>query len=115
MENVNLTAVRGDSFIKTLTFTDSSGNAIDITGWKVYFTIKEDESDSDDDALIKKDITSHSDPTNGKTNIEVEATDTNSLLGVYYYDIQVKKGSGEIFTVMKGKITFKADITRRVS
>ena len=42
---------------------------LSIDGWTIYFTVKRNLTDSDDDAIIKKDITSHTDATNGKTQI----------------------------------------------
>jgi len=115
IKEVNLKAGRGDSFIKLINFTDSNGAAIDITDWKIYFTIKQNESDSDDNAKIKKDITSHYDAVNGKTKINIAGSELNDLSGKYYYDIQFKKADGEIKTLMKGTITFEVDITTRTT
>lgn len=105
---------RGDSREYKLTFTDSKGAAIPITGWKVYFTVKDNRRDSDDLAVIKKDITVHDDPENGKTKIIISPSDTNDLQpGIYYYDIQVKRGIENILTVLAGRLKIITDITRR--
>ena len=108
----NLYLTRGDDKYYILTFTDSNGDPIDITGWIIFFTVKRDLDDTDDEALIKKDITSHTDPTNGQTRIHLTNDDTD-LIGSYYYDIQVKKSDGTIITILEGAITFKKDITQR--
>ena len=50
-----------------------NGVPIDITGWIVFFTVKERMIDGDDKAIIKKTITSHTDPTQGKTIISLTA------------------------------------------
>jgi hypothetical protein len=114
MEQTNLDIKRGDSKSYTLTFRDEEGSVIDITGWTVFFTVKDKIDDTDETAVLKKTITSHTDPTNGKTKIELSSTDTN-LVGNYIYDIQIKKDTNEINTILEGNITFAKDVTRRTS
>ena len=105
----------GDSRDFYLTFTDSDGDAIDITGWKIYFTIKFHYNDTDESAAVKKDITEHTDAINGKTKFSLVNGDTKDLdARTCWYDIQVKKNTGDILTVMSGKIQILRDITRRV-
>ena len=105
----------GDSRDYHLTFTDSNGDAINITGWKVYFTAKLNYADSDEDAVIKKDITTHTDPANGKTTISLTNGNTAELdARNCWYDIQVKKNNGDILTVLSGRIEILRDITRRI-
>ncbi len=86
--------------------------AKDLTGWTIYFTCKEYMADKDDNAKIKKDITSHSDPTIGKTLIELTAIDTN-LLGSYHYDIKYKSSDGDTGILFTGRINFLKPVTTR--
>jgi len=112
----NLERYRGDDDPLDLAFTDGDDVVIDITGATIFFTVKENETDADADALISKDITSHTDPTAGKTSIDITAADTNDLdPGTYYYDIQYKSALGKIATIEKGNFTILADITRRTA
>jgi len=91
-----------------------TGDDINITGWKVYFTIKENKDDSDEDAKIRKDITTHTHPTEGKTDILLTHEDTYILTpGTNFYDIQIKKVDGTIQTFVSGEIDVLEDITRR--
>ena len=105
---------RGDGREYNLVFTDSNGGAIDISGWKVYFTMKKDYKDDDTKAVIKKDITTHS-LEKGKTTIILLPADTKDIKpDNYCYDIQVKRGTEDsILTVISGMINIKADVTRR--
>lgn len=112
MSSKNLQCTRGDDKFFVLTFTDSNGDPIDITGWTVYFTVKSNLNDSDDDALISKDVTDHTSPTNGITKIHLTSSDTN-LVGTYFYDIQIKRDDDVVLTVLEGNITFKRDVTQR--
>lgn len=105
---------RGDSREYSLVFTDSAGTAIDISGWKVYFTLKKNALKNDDNAPLKKDVTDHEAPTEGKTKIVLAPSDTNTLQpGDYVFDIQVKKPNGDVITVVKGELKLEADVTRR--
>ncbi len=100
----DLQIYRGDDKTWEVTFKDGDGVAINITGWTVYFTVKEKDSDTDANAKISKTITSHVNPTGGITDIILVPTDTSSLKGNYYYDIRIKKGSGEKITVLVGTL-----------
>lgn len=108
------TIYRGDSREYNLTFTNSDNIAIDITSWKIYFTIKLSYRNGDDKAALKKDITVHDDPTNGKTKIVILPADTENIEpGNYWYDIQVRRDGESILTIAWGRIEIRVDITRR--
>jgi hypothetical protein len=110
-----LSIFRGDDKTWTLNFKDVVGNAIDITGATVFFTVKENKADSDNDSLIKKDQSSHSDPTNGKTTITLTNSDTNIRVGNYHYDFQLVDSVGLVTTVLSGIFKITQDITTRTS
>jgi hypothetical protein len=108
-----LETYRGDDFIRTIEFTEDN-EPLSIVGWVVYFTVKRNPDDTDDDAIIKKDITEHSDPSGGITKITVPKSETN-YLGEFYCDIRVKNADGIVKTMDKGSIKFIRDISRRAS
>jgi len=89
-----------------------NGSSQDITGWTIYFTVKDKIADDDDDAKIKKDITVHSEPENGITLIELTTSDTN-LVGNYYYDIKFKDTDGNNDVLFHGRIKFIKTVTTR--
>ena len=109
---MNFEFFRGDDICLPLTFKDGD-TPIDIAGWTVYFTLKSKVDDSDDDAALKKDITTHTNPTQGETKITLTNTETDLLEGVYDYDIQYKDLTPEIHTIMRGVMNFIKDVTRR--
>jgi len=108
-----LSVYRGDTFSRSLFFTNVSGAAIDITGWIVFFTVKKNEEDLDTAAIISKDIDTHTNPGLGLSSISLSKDDTDVDPYAYWYDIQIKTGTGEIRTIMKDKFTVHTDITRR--
>ena len=81
-----------------------SMTGVDLTGATIYFTVKEetDEVASDTSALIKKDVTDHTDPTHGITTIALTPSDTNVIPGKYGYDIKLKKANGDQTTIKVG-------------
>jgi len=109
----NLRITKKDTKSYALTFEDVEGVAIDITGWTLYFTVKANLSDSDEDAIISKDVTLHTDPTNGKTKVTVTSDDTDHEPGNYYYDFQFKKLDNSVTTFLKGHYIIKHEVTLR--
>lgn len=93
-----------------LTFT-----GVDLTGATVYFTLKSayDTNATDDTALIKKDVTTHTNPTAGETSVVLTPADTNIVAGKHYYDIKLKKASGEQQTIQIGRAVVKDVVTNR--
>jgi len=110
----NIQIVRGDTKVYTIQFKDGNSNPINITGWTVFFTVKRNLKDTDTDALIKKTITTHTDVTNGVSEISLSPTDTN-YVGNFYFDIQVKQTDSSIHTIAIGTAEFIRDVTNRTS
>ena len=89
------------------------GIPVDITGWTIYFTVKENISDSDANAVIKKDIDSHDEPLNGIALIKLEATDTDLTPKTYYYDVFCKDDDENMAVLFRGNLTIIETITTR--
>ena len=115
MANNILQVFKRDTKIYNLTFKDSDEVAIDITGYTIFFTVKQDETDTDANAKISKTVTSHTSPTEGLSQVTLEPADTDLDVRKYYYDIQIKDGSGNITTVVKDTFEIVQDITIRTS
>ena len=94
----DLTIIRGDDMTIGFTYTDADGDAIDITDYTIFFTAKPEVDDDATDAaaVISKDVTTHSDPTNGKTNITLTDSDTDVDLCTLKGEIQVVSDAGVI-------------------
>lgn len=86
-----------------VTRTDSAGDPIDITGFTYFFSVKNKKGDSDDNALMIKTITSHTDPTNGVTQITLVDADTrDKQSGTYFYDYIECNASDQKNTIFSG-------------
>lgn len=111
----DIEAVRGDTWATVMNFTDADGGAISIAGWTIFFTLKIGKDDPDSEAIISKNITSHTNPTGGISGITLTAAETDDLDESYFYDIQIKKNTGVIATILKGEMKFVDDVTRRTT
>lgn len=110
-KEVTIVEQAGDTWERNLKFTDQNDNNIDITGWTIVLTIKEQRSDADSDALFQKTVTSHNNATAGETSVTLTATETEDLLGDYWYDIKYKTDSGVVDTILAGVFRFEDSIT----
>ena len=84
--------IRRDTQVWTVNFTDENGDPIDLTGGTVWFTVKKYSKlgiNDDVNEVIQKEITTHTDPVNGITTIELSSVETDVDAGEYWYDIQL--------------------------
>jgi hypothetical protein len=110
---INIYVYRGDDVSIALNFSDLNKDPIDITNWKISFTVKDKTYKSDLDAAILIDVLIHGDPVNGKTGIFIPHSMTDPLEGVYQYDIQFTTDAGLRRTFARGQIDFLDDVSRR--
>jgi hypothetical protein len=110
------TVIRGDSDNFTISFKDSNGDAIDITDWTVWFTVRSSvpntSETTDDNAVISVKNEVHSDALNGQTLIEISHDDTDVNPKSYFYDIQYKKPDGTVKSSGHYRYIVIPDITR---
>lgn len=111
--SMRMSVIKRDDCFFELTFKDVDGNAIDLTDCAVFFTVKKNEVDSDDDALIKKEITYFAEPTEGITTLQLDKDDTNLDPGYYHFDIQLRDDADQISSTEKGFFIVSQDITIR--
>lgn len=92
-----------------------NGTVVDITGSTIYFTVKADEYDSsidDSTAIISKTVTTHSDPTNGISSIQLTPDDTFYQQGTttpiepgeYHYSIFINLSDGSRYKLDENTI-----------
>ena len=112
----NLTHYRGDTLSRLITIINSDGTAFNLTGYTAFFTIKNisDNSADDSSAILAKNWTTHSDPTNGQTLLTATSTEMAIDEGTYKYDVQIKSPTANITTIIAGEITILEDITKRI-
>lgn len=102
--------VRGTTRAINVTFTNQDGSAVDLTGGKVFFAATRETAPTDDsNAAIDIDpITSHTDPTNGRTRIVLSSSDTDVAAGTYNVGVQAVLAN-EAVIEDTGKLKIKQD------
>ena len=110
-----ISIIRGTDTSIKVNFTEN-GTPVNITGYEVLFTVKEQDyiGKGDDKALITKDITVHSDPTQGETTIVLSNEDTDIPAGNYYWDLRLIK-DGIITQTQRDMLEITQGITERTS
>ena len=107
---------RGDSFIRTLRFLDSSNKLMNISGWTIFFTIKysyELDTNNDDNAIIKKDYPI-SNGTSGTQVISLTKEETASIPPHNYkYDIKIDRPGEKRDTIFYGNFLVRESVTKR--
>ncbi|WP_422444187.1 hypothetical protein [Endozoicomonas sp. ALB091] len=100
--------VQGDSFALPVAFASNDAPR-DMTGWKVWFTVKYDPMQADSEALIHKVFT----VSGSAVAIELTSAETRPLLPVnYHYDVQLTDDSGQaVRTLLQGRWRITADVT----
>lgn len=109
----------GDDYNMSFT-VERGGSPLNLTGAKIYFTVKEDSIKSDSNAKLQlssddSDEIEITNPTDGQFVVKFVGTgakSTANVVGEYPYDIQATLSSGTIITLARGVIEFLEQITR---
>lgn len=115
---MNLQIKRWDQFPLSVQFTDSTNTPFDISWCIVFFTVRKSANDytsNDDNAVIKKNVTTHANPTIWLTTINLTETDTNQAPWLYYREIQIKFNNWDILSSMTWVLNIINDITKRTT
>jgi len=120
----NYRMTRGDTFRLEASIKNQFGANKNITGAKVWFTVKREVIDFDTMAVFRADSSDGSgdvvitDATTGRVSIRMPANktlffpDTNVVL---VFDVQILDASGIVITVERGTITVEPDVTRTIA
>lgn len=101
--------MRGDTEIFNITITDDAGAAVNLTGDVFTSQIRYNR---DDTSVAASFTTSIVDPIAGQVRLTLSAASSALLTaGTAYWDLQ-RNDSGVITTIVAGKCTILADVTR---
>ena len=113
-----ITIYKGNPYNATITITDSAGNAYDLTGKTVFFTVKKirDFNADDTDAVITAKITSHTAPLAGITTLVLTAAQTLVAVDSYKWDIRVYDDDPLVqMNTVAGYCNIKDIVTKRTT
>lgn len=107
---------QGSSFELAITYADSNGNPIDLTGWCARIVVSRDDNIIDTFVTTNIDLSLYKfsiDPLNGKLFLQIPASVTNTYTyGVGKYDLELESddeiyagGGKDIRRLLYGDIT----------
>ena len=118
----NITVYRGDTIDLDLTITTGSpSTSADLAGATLYFTLKEQVSMTDAQATVRKESPEASgititDAAGGLATVNIGTGDSYYFkTGPYYYGVQLKDATSNVFTIVTGLFNVLADVTRRTN
>lgn len=113
----NLKIIRGNTQNVSLMVRDPDSVVAVQSTDTIYFTAKPkyDEDNTDSSAAITKTLSAGDvlDPTTGKINFKLTASDVNIPPGKYVYDMVLRQADYDRVTLLEGKLTIKPATTLR--
>lgn len=103
---------RGDSSAKGFIIQDSSGVAIDITGFTFKLTVNSEKDPTDQINEQFSIVGAITDALAGKVAFSPTITDTDITPGTYFYDIEQIDAGGGKATLIVAKVLIVQDITK---
>lgn len=106
----NIQYTRGDTFSQSMIVKDSTGAAVNLTGWTVTSQIRVTEDDVN--PVVSFTVTNGG--STGLITLALTAAQTASLplTSGGLYDVQLVDPSGNVSTYVGGTVTMKKDVTR---
>lgn len=102
MKNAPIPIVRSAPLDIKITLKNADGTPTNLTGATIEFVVKNRKTPftyydtADSVTLIRKTVTSHTQPTQGKTTITLDPEDTENLVPEkYVYGIRVTPATGQ--------------------
>ena len=106
---VDITCRKGDTFKLEFTFTDSNGDAIDISSYSWKMDVKETDTSSGD--ILGDADFSYTGTSGGKLTVTATAATMAGITsGLYVYDLQ-STNSGTVKTWVYGLFKINEDIS----
>jgi len=88
---------------------------VDVSEWKFFLTIKQNPTDSDEDAVYINDDADLDDAKDGKVVINIALASGEDLLGNYLYELKAKTSHDKIRTLCYGLASFAQGLSTRIS
>lgn len=108
---IDICRKRGDTFPFTFTVKDSSGTAIDITGFTYKLAVDPSEEPTSNANNIFELTGTVTDGPNGKVQFSLTTGQADNL-GDYFYDLEQTDTGSFIRTIAQGKFQFIQDRTK---
>ena len=107
---------QGATWNLAVQWLDSTGNAVDLTGFDVRAQLR--TAYADQGGVILADLTigdgvTVTDPAEGKFLLTIDAATTESIRsGTWRWDCEAQSGPGEVTRLLMGKALVRGEVTR---
>ena len=107
---------QGATWNLAVQWLDSSGTAVDLTGFDVRSQVR--TAYADQGGVVLADLTigdgvTVTDPAEGKFVLTIDATTSESIrTGSYVWDVEAQSGPGEVTRLLMGKALVRGEVTR---
>jgi len=107
---LNITCLKNDTFSLDMDWTDSNGDAIDLTLYTFKVQVK--KSKASGVAVLTFNDSDFAKDSSGNLTMSKSASDMDVEARVYYYDLQTTRTStGAVATWLGGRFTIQEDVT----
>lgn len=110
-QSEDITTTKGDTVAFTMTFSDSAGTPINLTGYTVELTVDPRRAPTDDHSKLFSLVGTITNAAQGIVQFQLSDVQANQPAGTYYYDVEIQDASLHSRTVLRGKWIVEADIT----
>ncbi len=101
----------GADYTTTVTVTDSSGAALDLTGYTAAAQIRKTHESSS--VTVSFTVAFNADRTTGRLDISLTGTQTGAIsAGRYVYDVLITSGASAKIRVVEGIVTINPRVTQ---
>jgi hypothetical protein len=101
----------GDTLTLNVTVQDAAGVAVDLTGATCTFGLsKQDAEGMPKGSSLASPAVTIVNAASGNVSVAIAPTDTESLAGDYYHELQVVDASANVSTVLYGTATIQKDL-----
>ena len=108
----DITRKRGDTYGIEFAITDSSGTAIDVTGYTFLMTVDTSKAPTNSDNNVFQLTGTITDAAAGLVEFAPTALQADMTPGTYFFDCQMTDDTGRIRTIDSGKFKIVQDITK---
>lgn len=111
-KTIDIIHTRGDTFSQRISLTNTISSSFDEVWFTVRSTAPSVDDTDDTDALDSGTLTGGEIVQTGQYEWTITIENPNWTVGRLLYDVQVRSGSGQIFTLTRGTIRVYNDVTR---
>jgi hypothetical protein len=106
----NVEMAKGDTRRLVVTLLDDDGAAVDITGYSFAYAAALVDTENPDLSKSSDDGIAITTAASGVLTVTLDAADTSTLCpGSYYHEIEATDGSGNVSTVLTGRLKLRED------